>query len=114
MLIDMPWIHIPTAAPTIASGTVVMITNGTLKLSNCAASTRNTTSNAPPSVQYIDWLDFRYSLASPSYDSFALGGSCVSTERRMKSTASPIEKPGASVEVTAIERSRSKRLRDDD
>ena len=55
-----------------------MITKGSVKLSNCAASTRNTTSSAPASVQYIDWLDFRYSLASPSKDSFALGGSCVS------------------------------------
>src|SRR6185436_16914194 len=102
MLIEMPCSHMPTAAPTIASGTVVMITNGNVKLSNCAASTRNTTSSAPASVQYIDWLDFKYSLASPSKDSLALAGNCVSTAFVKKSTAWPIEYPGASPALTVI------------
>src|SRR5882672_8087091 len=51
MLIDIPYSHRPTMAPTIASGTVVMITNGKVKLSNWAASTRNTMSSVPRKVQ---------------------------------------------------------------
>ena len=45
-LIDMPYIQSPSSAPITASGTVVMITSGCRKLSNCAASTRNTTISA--------------------------------------------------------------------
>ncbi len=50
-LIDMPYSHRPTSAPITASGTVVMITNGWRKLSNCAARTRNTTSSASTNMK---------------------------------------------------------------
>ncbi len=92
-----------------------MITNGSLKLSNCAASTRNTTRSAPPSVQSIDWLDFRYSLASPSNDSLALGGSSRFHRMASNSTASrhrATRAPGSRVIETA--RRRSKRFRAED
>ena len=40
----------PSSAPNIASGTVVIITIGCTKLSNCAAKTRNTISSASPKI----------------------------------------------------------------
>ena len=43
--------HRPSSAPVTASGTVSMMMNGCRKLSNCAASTRNTTTSASMNVR---------------------------------------------------------------
>ena len=46
MLIVTPYSLRPNTAPSNASGTVTMMMTGCTKLSNCAASTRNTTASA--------------------------------------------------------------------
>jgi hypothetical protein len=42
-------------APTIAMGTLIMMTSGSRKLSNCAASTRKMMTSAKPKV-IASWL----------------------------------------------------------
>ena len=90
MLSDMLNSHRPASAPMTASGTVVMITTGWRKLSNCAASTRNTMASAKPKVVQSWPRDLRYSRASPSKLSRALGSS-ARTVSWNQATASPIE-----------------------
>ena len=46
MFIVCPDSHMNTKAPKMASGTVNMMTKGSLKLSNCAASTRKISTSA--------------------------------------------------------------------
>ena len=46
-----PAINRPNSPPNAATGTVSMITAGWIQLSNCAASTRNTSSSASPKAR---------------------------------------------------------------
>ena len=89
MFSDMLNSHKPARAPTMASGTVVMITSGCRKLSNCAARTRNTMASAKPKVVQSWPLERKYSRDSPSKLSRALGGNSSCTSFWKKPTASP-------------------------
>ncbi|KAG1386953.1 hypothetical protein G6F58_013738 [Rhizopus delemar] len=66
-----PLTHNPTSAPRTPSGTVSMMVSGWMKLSNCAASTRYTTSSAmakvnstaPPALWYSRDSPFQFTCA---------------------------------------------------
>ncbi len=101
----------PARAPTMASGTVIIMTRGWIKLSNCAASTRNTTKSERPKNTYMAEPDSWYSWACPFQLTRAASGSFSSATFSNQAIASPIGYPGAGVAITVIDRKRSYLLR---
>ena len=86
-----PKSHSPTSPPVRARGTVSMMISGCRKLSNWAASTRNTMIRARPKVRKTALPDSLSSRASPSKAIAASGGSSVAISFSMYFTASPSE-----------------------
>ena len=75
-----PVSHRPISAPSTPSGTVSMITNGWMKLSNCAASTRYTISSASAKVSSTAPPAAWYSRDSPFQSICACSGSSSCTD----------------------------------
>ena len=81
--------HIDDWPKEITNGTVIMMMAGCTKLSNCAASTRNTIASAKKNVRYICWPARMYSPDSPSHITVASGSSRAAVSVN-HSIASPI------------------------
>ncbi len=80
----------PTSAPSTASGTVSMIVNGCTKLSNCAASTRYTTSRARVKVSTTAPPAFWNSRDWPFQSICAYSGSSSRATCSRNAIASPM------------------------
>ena len=91
IFIVIPNSHINSSAPKRASGTVNIITNGSLKLSNCAAITRKMSKMASPNAnKRLDELSRKF-LDSPSRAVLNVSSSTSFAMRSISSSPSPSE-----------------------
>ncbi len=93
----MVWPKMESAriAPAMASGTVNIITNGSTKLSNCAANTRKIKINARPNAKKVLPLLSAKSLELPDSAVLNDSSSNLSAMASISLIPSPMVLPGA-------------------
>ena len=100
---DCPNNHNENSAPATAIGTVKMIINGSIKLSNCAASIKNISNKAKPKANNVLELLSTKSLDSPPKSVVKDSSKTLSFIRSMASIPSLMVFPGAKFAETVAD-----------
>ena len=100
IFIVCPNTHKLSTAPANASGTVIIIINGSIKLSNCAASTKKISTNASINAnEVLEELSAK-SLEAPESEVSNDSSKTLSAIFSISAIPSPIVLPGASPACT--------------